>query len=683
MLRAKESLAILPGILFCILSICGCKHNKSVIYNKEKATQSKIIQFNAKNAKYLATQWSSTGESRSARASDDEETNVGSINSLVAVVENDSGTLESQNVMDFDNNELKLADWCQPEPVREVYKCPFASVEAEAKGFYTIFARYIDWWKYENGKPAPNVGQVMYVKPDGSVMDILNFENNVQRMAATWIKENDGEDYIQFDENGNIFILTYDLYYAKTVVYRYNPMNDKVDGYTLNVPGDVQINNFRITRDGKWIFLNVMLRHQENNVYALQVNSNANPITMYKFKGETPQPGEDPQWAVSSIEINPTTNEVYWYVCEYMDDMRRASGLYVASRSTSGQYSADKVQRYYSTPEWCYSNAKNYYLADVNREQPDYEGFLDYIKGICNCNKEDVVFSTEAFKNEVVEVEWNGSKYQKDFSVLYKEDEQGKPLTDVALLQYLWTTKDYYQLGDENNLFHFLDIYFNDYWKYRNPAESWNHSMNGAINEGYQNGNVFPWAKLLINKKTGESAVDVTFCKAIYSENETGIILANDEGVWVLTEVWDNDLQMHTHSLVYKITDERGNITGEQPVELLGRQFYVRSEEERVRAEDEPWYKKPFAANTNGIGILSLDKTTIYYHSNGKTVDLLENDENKVNIKRIYSFTLQDDKLIYNAKKKDGNYMMVSVDLSTKKAQLLPLEGQVESMLGF
>ena len=353
---SKSRITVLVLLFASILFLTtGCQQNpETVIFSRDSATQTKLIKFKTKNATYLATQWS---EQKAGSLAGDEPTDTGSstddvvavktTDSLVAVVQNENGEQSVQNVMELPQD-LKLASWCAPQPVREVYKCPYPTIEYEAKGFYTVFASPIDWWQYEDGTKAPNVGQIMYVKTDGSVLDILNFENDVRRYAATWIKENDGEDYIQFDDNGNIFILTYDDSVGKNVVYRYNPMNDKIDGYTLNVQGDVDIRNFRITRDGKWIFLNAMLRHQQNNVYALQVNSTAKPITMYEFTGELPDVGKDPQWAVSSIEINPTTNEVYWYVCTYLDDTRAGSGLYVASRSTNGAKANYYIRRLYN-----------------------------------------------------------------------------------------------------------------------------------------------------------------------------------------------------------------------------------------------------------------------------------------------------------------------------------------------
>ncbi|MBP5603750.1 MAG: hypothetical protein J6X78_13585 [Treponema sp.] len=62
---------------------------------------------------------------------------------------------------------------------------------------------------------------------------------------------------------------------------------------------------------------------------------------------------------------------------------------------------------------------------------------------------------------------------------------------------------------------------------------------------------------------------------------------------------------------------------------------------------------------------------------------MLANDSNKTRIERIYSFSLEEDQLIYNAKVSDGSYIMVSIDLDdTSHVNLLPLTKQVESMLG-
>ena len=702
---SKSRISVLVLLFASILFLTtGCQQNpETVIFSRDSATQTKLIKFKTKNATYLATQWS---EQKAGSLAGDEPTDTGSstddvvavktTDSLVAVVQNENGEQSVQNVMELPQD-LKLASWCAPQPVREVYKCPYPTIEYEAKGFYTVFAGPIDWWQYEDGSKAPNVGQIMYVKTDGSVLDILNFENDVRRYAATWIKENDGEDYIQFDDNGNIFILTYDDSVGKNVVYRYNPMNDKIDGYTLNVQGDVDIRNFRITRDGKWIFLNAMLRHQQNNVYALQVNSTAKPITMYEFTGELPDVGKDPQWAVSSIEINPTTNEVYWYVCTYLDDTRAGSGLYVASRSTNGEYSAKKVKRYHSTPSWCLDNAVTKFITGRNVSEPDYEGFLDYLKSICNCDKNDVVFTLAYFKDRWEYVrEWNGEEYKEDFSPLYAEyedgEKKGQPLTDIDALKYLFSkTIGFYhagQIDDKEFLFSYLKKYYEEFWRktYIDEEGIERSGKGGCVKEGYKNENAFPWEKVLINIKTGKPAVEINYNKGYYSENDSGIILANDEGVWVLSDVWDGNADdgrgANIYSQVFKIADEKGNFALEQPGDILSQQFCTRDSCRR-KSDTDPWFKQPFNANTTGIAALSIDRKTVYFHKEGITKDLLENDPNKSRIERIYSFELEEEQLIYNAKVTDGSYIMVSIDLdNTSNVNLLPLTKQVESMLG-
>ena len=698
--HSLSGLAFLVCLSFCII---GCDLNpepKAIVYNKDSATATNMISFNTTNAAYLATQWTTedSADRSAAREGEDtaEENSVTSMESLVAVVDDGKGGLkEETDVMD---KEPRLAEWCQPMPVREVYKCPYPTIEYEAKGFYTVFSDRIDtnnatWWQYEDGSPAPNVGQILYVKPDGTVIDILNFENDVNRQLTTWIKENDGEDYIQFDDDGNIFILTKDYSVGKTVVYRYNPMNDKVDGYSLAVNGDVDIRNFRVTRDGKWIFLNVMLRHRENNVYALQVNSRAKPIPMYEYAGELPAAGQDPQWAVSSIEINPTTNEVYWVVCTYRDDTRAGTGVYVASRSTNGEYRSDRVKRYSTIQFWAFENAVEKFVTGATVTDPDYEGLLNYLKDMCKsttANLNNVEFTLEYFKNCIKEVRrWNDEKIEVDFSPLYAEDDTGKPLTDVAALKYIINNSlGGYYAGAKNetkslykSLFH--DFYY-DYW--RKPETETDGSLSsgnsGCLKEGY-NSSAFPWGYFLVDKTTKKPAVNTDFCRGHYAQADSGYILSNDEGVWLMNDVWDDATNKSIYAQIFNLTDEKGHFTYEQPGDILDQtNVFCTQDACRRQSDKDPWYKKPITVNTTAIAALSIDKKTIYLHKQGVTSDLLENDPNKSSIKEIYAFNLEEEQLIYNAKTTDDKFIMVSIDLATGTATKLPLKSRVESMMG-
>ena len=759
-------LAAIVGITVVLLASCGNANttNVEVKQDTHDAKSSDLIKFNnVTNAKYLATQWTPATQGRAARAGE-----LDAEDSLLAVVEktdengevvkDESGEpiLEEAEVIDVPTEELKLYDWCVPQPVREIYQCPYNVPEQEAMGIYTVFAGYIDWWKYTDDTPAPGISMVMYVKPDGSVYDVLNVDGNVKYYCATWQKENDGEDYIQFDENGNIFILAHDDTNDGFVLFRYNPVNAQLNSYTLDIKGSTKtnINNFKITKDGKWIFLNVMIDDKQNNVYAMEVGSNK-IISMYEYKAETKS--EETTYAVSSIGVNPLTNLVYWYVDEYSDPLRPNSGLYVAEKGTNG-YSKDKVKRYNAVSLWEISVAAQKFLKgrDVTdpavdedwspvtaADKPDYESLLAYLKNACGFDGE-VEFNLSYFKDLVIKnkaVDWGGNPIEDfDLTGLYKEDTSGKVLKDVDALKYLFETSYYDAFKDKNvwnlngykadpaewdtannedwswasrNLFYTaLSDYNNFYW---NADHDWvdsdgktQHTLAGYgeyKNQGYsipygETDPVFPLGILLYKKGTSESAypsasgMDEKYIKSIFSKRYNGIILSNDEGTWVLSDVWDPKQEKkddeagkptgnNSHSMAYQLTDSKGNFVCAQSGDLADKMFKPRWDYDLAeRDSTDPWYKKPFAANASGIAAISKDQKTIYYHSKGVTTDLLAKDKNRTQISAIYAFNLYDDVLIYNAVNRNGGYLMVSIDLDTGTATKLPIEKKVESMLG-
>ncbi len=116
------------------------------------AKSADLIKFklNVTNAKYLATQWADETDESKARAAfarkasregEDADTEEASpLDTLVAVVENADGELVEETVLEVPAEELKLADWCVPQPVREIYQCPYTTAEKAAKGIYTVFA---------------------------------------------------------------------------------------------------------------------------------------------------------------------------------------------------------------------------------------------------------------------------------------------------------------------------------------------------------------------------------------------------------------------------------------------------------------------------------------------------------------------------------------------------------------
>ncbi len=665
-----------------------------------------LIKFNISNAGYLATQRENgtSGREAGARAAATKTTKT-----LIAVTKDNKIQEEpviviSSGIEVSETETITLKNDCELPPVLEVYKCPYSNVEEEAKGVYTVFKDKIDWWHFEDGSPAPHIGQIMYAKPDGTTKDILNFDNDVNRYICTYIKENNGEDYIQFDENGNIFILVHENSNNKYLIYRYNPVNDAITSYTVDIEGELLINNFKITRNGKWIFLNVMINRESNNVYALQVNSNAKPITMYEFDSKTVE-NNDEVWGVSSIGINPKTNDVYWYVNEYTSYTRANSGLYVASMSTSGSYSKEDVQFYYGLDEWNWNRAVEYFVTKDDKK--DYSGLLDYLKSFCRADRktENIEFSLLKFKDMTqapICNPYNDEKI-KDFSKLYKEDENGKVLKDEAALKYLFETKyvDIYpeslewswETAEADRNRSLWESLFKDFIHYY-----YNYSLLGDKFFDF-NSNVywyaychFPFDFVMFKKGSNETIeIDSAYLKYmngvdIAATCDKGIILANDEGVWVYKDYWGDNEKNNTFAQIFKLADDKGNFKMTEPGNLseLNKKengFKVAQDFSITREETDPWYKKPFATNTKGFAAISKDQKTIYYHSNGVTKDLLEKDTNKNSITAIYSFNLDNNKLIYNAVKLNGGYLMVSIDLVTGTATKLPIDSALESML--
>jgi len=700
-----------------LIGFAGCKSNADSDKegtNPGTETQIKdikstdLIKFNISNAGYLATQRENeaSGREASARAA---ATTTKTTKTLIAVTK-DNQIQEEPVIMlstgiEVSETETKtLKNDCELPPVLEVYKCPYPNVEEEAKGVYTVFKDKIDWWQYEDGSPAPHIGQIMYAKPDGTTKDILNFDNDVNRYICTYIKENNGEDYIQFDENGNIFILVHENSNNKHLIYRYNPVNDAITSYTVDIEGELLINNFKITRNGKWIFLNVMINRESNNVYALQVNSNAKPITMYEFDSKTVE-NNDEVWGVSSIGINPKTNDVYWYVNEYTSYTRAKSGLYVASMSTSGSYSKEDVQFYYGLDEWNWNRAVEYFVTKDDKK--DYSGLLNYLKSFCRADRktEDIEFSLLKFKdmtNVSIRNPYNNEK-TGDFSKLYKEDENGKVLKDEAALKYLFETKYVdvcpeslewsWETAEADRNRSLWESLFKDFIHYY-----YNYSLLGDKFFDF-NPNVYWYAychfpfDFVMFKKGSDEAIEIDSNYLKYMEGldfaatcDKGIILANDEGVWVYKDYWDENEKNNTFAQIFNLTDNNGNFTLTEPgklseLNMKENGFKAAQDFSVTRDPTDPWYKKPFATNTKGFAAISKDQKTIYYHSNGITKDLLENDNNKSSIGTIYSFSLDDKKLVYNAAKKNGGCLMVSIDLASGTATKLPIDYELESML--
>ena len=669
---------------------------------EENSSQnSSLIKFNFDKASVLATTGLSN-KARSARAADSEQ-----YDSLVAITEDD----EVVNVIEVSK---ELESWCVPKPVVEVYTCPYTSVEAECKGIYTVFESsvYPDEWKYTDGSDAPGVSQLMYTKPDGTVVDVLNIAGDVNHYIQTYVKADDGNDYIKFDNKGNAFILADDGY--NSVVYRYNPLNDSVTKYDTGLKSDkssVNIRNFEITRDGSWIFLQVLRNEGENSgysgVYAMEINS-SKVIKIFENELNTDYNTNPSGGWVRTLTYNSTNNTLYFY--NYTSKFYDKAGLYVLEARSDGSFNPDDLKLYYKMYPVSFWNlardkimeekvvGKNEngddeksWVAKEGVTDDDYKAFIAFLKTKTDYkgNPDDIVFDlsffdSDIFKNaKLINAETGAEEtylHPATRRALAAKDEDGNYLKEVDALKYLLETPIYWNWNEENPSEYVEDDLGQSLMTVLNwMSWGWEENVRDKNSDRYGY-----FLEAFLHHKDGKTDIfNYSSKHSDFTTIDDALALCNDDGTWVFTNVYESEDDINWYrkrSNLFQLTDRRGNFMVSQPDGIKDKKFYYFGSDTK-RKDTDPWYKMPFEITSTGLAAISEDGKTIYYYSKGTVKDLLESDPNKSSILSIYSFTLSETKLIYNAVNTRHGYMMVSIDLQTGKATDLPLAIAVENML--
>ena len=669
--------------------------------DKNSTQTSNLIKFNFDKASVLATTGLSN-KARSARAADSEQ-----YDSLVAITEDD----EVVNVIEVSK---ELESWCVPKPVVEVYTCPYTSVEAECKGIYTVFESsvYPGEWKYTDGSDAPGVSQLMYTKPDGTVVDVLNIDGNVNHYIQTYVKANDGNDYIKFDNKGNAFILADDGY--NSVVYRYNPLNDSVTKYDTGLKSDkssVNIRNFEITRDGSWIFLRVQRSEGENSgysgVYAMEINS-SKVIKIFENELNTDYNTNPSGGWVRTLTYNSTNNTLYFY--NLTGKFYDKAGLYVLEARSDGSFNPDDLKLYYKMDPWVFWNlakdtimeekvvGKNEngedemsWVAKEGVTDDDYKDFIAFLKTKTDYkgNPDDIVFDlsffdSDIFKNaKLINAETGAEEtylHPATRRALAAKDEDGNYLKEVDALKYLLETPIYWNWNEENPSEYVEDDLGQSLMTVLNwMSWGWEENVRDKNSDRYGY-----FLEAFLHHKDGKTDIfNYSSKHSDFTTIDDALALCNDDGTWVFTNVYESEDDItfkRKRSNLFQLTDRKGNFMVSQPDGIKDKKFYYFGSDTK-RKDTDPWYKMPFEITSTGLAAISEDGKTIYYYSKGTVKDLLESDPNKSSILSIYSFTLSETKLIYNAVNTRHGYMMVSIDLQTGKATDLPLAIAVENML--
>lgn len=669
---------------------------------EENSSQnSSLIKFNFDKASVLATTGLSN-KARSARAADSEQ-----YDSLVAITEDD----EVVNVIEVSK---ELESWCVPKPVVEVYTCPYTSVEAECKGIYTVFESsvYPGEWKYTDGSDAPGVSQLMYTKPDGTVVDVLNIAGDVNHYIQTYVKADDGNDYIKFDNKGNAFILADDGY--NSVVYRYNPLNNSVTKYDTGLKSDkssVNIRNFEITRDGSWIFLQVLRNEGENSgysgVYAMEINS-SKVIKIFENELNTDYNTNPSGGWVRTLTYNSTNNTLYFY--NYTSKFYDKAGLYVLEARSDGSFNPDDLKLYYKMYPVSFWNlardkimeekvvGKNEngddeksWVAKEGVTDDDYKAFIAFLKTKTDYkgNPDDIVFDlsffdSDIFKNaKLINAETGAEEtylHPATRRALAAKDEDGNYLKEVDALKYLLETPIYWNWNEENPSEYVEDDLGQSLMTVLNwMSWGWEENVRDKNSDRYGY-----FLEAFLHHKDGKTDIfNYSSKHSDFTTIDDALALCNDDGTWVFTNVYESEDNINWYrkrSNLFQLTDRKGNFMVSQPDGIKDKKFYYFGSDTK-RKDTDPWYKMPFEITSTGLAAISEDGKTIYYYSKGTVKDLLESDPNKSSILSIYSFTLSETKLIYNAVNTRHGYMMVSIDLQTGKATDLPLAIAVENML--
>ena len=321
----------------------------------------------------------------------------------------------------------------------------------------------------------------------------------------------------------------------------------------------------------------------------------------------------------------------------------------------------------------------------------DYKDFIAFLKTKTDYkgNPDDIVFDlsffdSDIFKNaKLINAETGAEEtylHPATRRALAAKDEDGNYLKEVDALKYLLETPIYWNWNEENPSEYVEDDLGLSLMTVLNwMFQGWEENVRDKNSDRYGY-----FLEAFLHHKDGKTDIfNYSSKHSDFTSIDGALALCNDDGTWVFTNVYESEDNINWYrkrSNLFQLTDRKGNFMVSQPDGIKDKKFYYFGSDTK-RKDTDPWYKMPFEITSTGLAAISEDGKTIYYYSNGTVKDLLESDPNKSSILSIYSFTLSETKLIYNAVNTRFGYMMVSIDLQTGKATDLPLTIKVENML--
>lgn len=442
-------------------------------------------------------------------------------------------------------------------------KCPYDSVNNVAKGIYNIETN-LSLINYEVGQKKVHLSSMIMdsLEKNENLFFPFNDYNNIPGFLET--------DFIKFDKNGNFYIYLgcSSNFHAENLIIKYNPVKNEIE--TFKSGKNVACHSFDVSDDGSMLFVCYSDIQEEKGIgfpliRAIPTDKPENSNVIFINSYETYN-------VIKNVCFDPNTKRLYFTVDNYQNiyGANNENGLFFVE-PVNGEYLSKNIVKYTT-----YDNYVNVERYLNNRTDEDYKLVLDTLKEACsyNAKRDNIEISLKNFKD----LEFDNYRYKK----LYKEDENGNPLTEIAALKYL-----YEESGEEFNNFCY------DYIR--------NTGMAFGSFKSY-----FPLNFLCIDKNTGESAykIDENYFYSL-SSNDYGYIFANDDGVWIL-EHWNYN---HTSKL-FQLTDKNGNFIRNQDFNLATIRLDTYHKDIKI------------VYGNDYIAFIPEDNSTIYYYKNNKLTDV-------------------------------------------------------------
>ena len=654
MKKTKLSLAV-AGLVFAAgLIFTGCPKptdGGSTVTHDENAKATDLIRFNLSGAKALGTALTSSEQ-------------------LVKYDEDG----EAESVIEDVIPEQKI-NYSTLEKILEIKKNPYSTVVDVAKGTYVLFKEPNNKIKYTDGSAAPSLGQLIYAKTDGSIVDIS---------GQGVIHPQDDRDYIEFANSGKAYFRIWEKEENSDKYYEHIKCFDPSTGATTaifdNSSSKFDIDDFRIKEDGSWMFITAYDKTKEftnNEVLHVYALATANPSAKKELftqptgiKATAGKLGYDPASKNMFVKINDDQYDVLFGQRVYEWD----NGY-----SATNGYNAQRIHEYF-IPTWYveYKNACNM------EEDAVFEKIATNIKNQCGLAYNDYNGDGSGSSADI-EINLSFFKDKAEYSNLYDADAKDGAAIKI-LFENMYTqgfdgyTKEpgkdrvgNYTRDTDSQFYNFLKTY-------------------GAFN-GEDHMLIYPLDKLCFLKASNGNATEIEHINEYRGVEFTELVSTN-YGSWCIGPMGGWDSSIPEFGYLNQLSDSKGKLLMTIPESMQREDGWIdfnnwggywgwTPEEAGATADNPILYHFPFAASEEGVALVALGRKDIIY-VDAKTTQarklLKDKDVSKIDF--IYTISCENDKVFFTAKTTDGNWLNGGINLDGDSLFTFKETGLLSSIVG-